>query len=754
MSTSFQKAKILALLNAGQYDLGLQQAIAWLESSDSHCDALYVSGLACLLTNQFEKSIDYLQQALNKNPDNAIYNANLGIAFLRSDNIHSAIKHLKQAIKAQPHYEQAHYNLGSAYIENQQAERAIDSYKILTTLRPENADYLCALADAIRETGKWPQSVTLYRKVLSLDQQHYRAHTNMGALMMHMGQIDDAIEHCHHAIEIKPAFCSARKNLGDCYLQREQLEEAMETYADAYEIDPDNAELCVAIGNVWLETAEPAEAATWFVKANRLDENNISALCGQANIEREAGNLSLALKLLTSLYEKKPDSIEVLLNLSDTLWDDGDAKAALLHLKALQKQQPQRTTLYAKTGHILASTGDINGALQQYKTAIKQNPLCIPALSGLATTLRDKLENSYVASMHKLLDREKRVSKNIKKNAISLKPGACASLHNGLAFYYDGCKQYEQAAFHMQQANQLQWQHKSIRGWQYETQQYEDHISQLMETFNAKYFKKLDERNLTDGYCHSEIPVFIVAMPRSGTTLTEQILSRHHKVLGIGERNFAAQSFNQLTFNSPITAKKHSAERKNIARVNDITSDEIRLISKRYLEKLHALTDKTDKTQVQRIIDKMPDNYSMLGWILTLFPKARIIHLQRNPADVALSCWMTQFGSIQWACHEEHLVHRIEQYQRIMQHWRDVIPHRFIETSYEQLVENQQQESARLITYLGLDWDENCLQFYKSNQIIRTASITQVRQPIYKKSISRWQPYQALMPSLFNSLRA
>jgi hypothetical protein len=110
---------------------------------------------------------------------------------------------------------------------------------------------------------------------------------------------------------------------------------------------------------------------------------------------------------------------------------------------------------------------------------------------------------------------------------------------------------------------------------------------------------------------------------------------------------------------------------------------------------------------------------------------------------------MTQFSSIRWACHKEHITHRIQQYQRIMQHWHEVIPDRFFETSYEKLVNNQQEESARLIEYIGLDWDENCLRFYESDRLIRTASITQVRKPIYKSSVHRWKTYQAYIANLF-----
>ncbi len=730
MSQSLQKQGILSLFNSEQYETALQHALAWLAESPDNTDALYVSGLAYLFSEQFEKSIDNLKKAVKLVPENAIYMANLGIAYLRAGNTEAAISTLKKAINIQPDYKLAHYNLGSAYIKNHQANLAIDHFKLLTTNQPENAEYLCALADATRETGKWLQSIKLYKQTLELDTNNCRAHTNMGPLMMHLGQFDDAIKHCQRAIELEPKKTLTRKNLGDCYVQIEQLDEAMESYADALEIDNENSELMVAIGNVWLETADHEEAASWFHKATQLDNDNISAQCGMAHIERVVGELKSSLDRLQPLLEKEPENIEVLINLSDTLWDDGNAEAALQHLNTLLKLQPQRTNYYAKIGQILSSAGDIDGALQHYQTALKQNPKCIPVLNGIATTQRGKLEKHHVKIMQDLITTNQTDNK--------LKPGNLAALHNGLAFYFDGIKQYEVAANHMQQANAFQWQHKNIRGWQYDPQKHEDFISQLIQTFTPEYFERIKSKDNTD-----ITPVFIVAMPRSGTTLTEQILARHSNVLGIGERNFVSQSFNQFTqVNNEI----------NLASLNKIKPSDIKQLRQNYLNKLHSLAQQSHQPGITHIVDKMPDNYSLIGWILTLFPNAKIIHLQRNLNDVALSCWMTQFSSIRWSCQKQHLTHRIQQYQRIMQHWRDVIPDRFIETSYEQLVNNQKEESTRLIEYIGLEWDENCLKFYESDRLIRTASITQVRQPIHKQSVHRWKEYQSYIPELFNSL--
>ena len=156
-------------------------------------------------------------------------------------------------------------------------------------------------------------------------------------------------------------------------------------------------------------------------------------------------------------------------------------------------------------------------------------------------------------------------------------------------------------------------------------------------------------------------------MPRSGTTLTEQILARHPQVLGIGERNFAGQTFHAFTQSTgDMDAASLACFRApEPARVAELAGQ--------YLARLDNLKQKAGKPDAVRVVDKLPDNYSLLGWILTLFPNARIIHCRRDPRAVALSCWMTQFGSIRWACHEHHLIERIRQYRRLMDHWRRVM---------------------------------------------------------------------------------
>ena len=724
------KSQILEMLSDGRLDQAKTQAQAMLAQNEGDRDAQYAFGIALLMNNEPAQAIDWLQKAMVQMPKDPVCTANLGIACLRADRREEAIKYLQAALVLKPDYDQARYNLGSAYIKNGQAELAIEQFRSLSKKNPRNMDYLCAHADALRENGQWRKAMNLYKRVLKRDPNFVRALTNVAGLLMNSGKMEDAVGKCRQAIALDPGNFMVHKSLGDCLVQLEELEDAMEAYADAYELKSDSVELCVAIGKVWLETADMAEAATWFQRALHIDQENTAAHCGLVNIMRESGNIEQALEMIKPVQEKAPDDPELLMAAADAQWEDGDAEGALAQLRRLQQLQPQRAALRGKIGQILSSAGFVEQAIEEYQAALEQNPRCVPALNGLATSQRGELEPAHLAVMEKMLGNKK------------LRSGTLASLYSGLAYHYDGTKDYEKAAAFSRMANSNQWDSRSKRGWEYDPAEYERHVSKLMEVFNADYFQRI---SLQAGGSNDETPVFIVAMPRSGTTLTEQILGRHSQVLGIGERNFASQSFQAV-----IRLANGEDGGSKLDQVSKLDSEAISMIAQRYLARLNELQAKSSVKNVQRVVDKMPDNYSLVGWILTLFPRARIIHCRRDPRDVALSCWLTQFGSIRWACQMEHLTSRIQQYQRVMDHWRRTIPDRFIELDYEALVANQEQESRRLVDYIGLEWEPECLEFYNSDRLVRTASITQVRQPIYSKSVAKWKSYEPYLNDLFS----
>ena len=238
----------------------------------------------------------------------------------------------------------------------------------------------------------------------------------------------------------------------------------------------------------------------------------------------------------------------------------------------------------------------------------------------------------------------------------------------------------------------------------------------------------------------TDLPVFIIGMPRSGTSLVEQILSCHPQVHAAGELRNLMHLGNDLG----LGFQKPGPE------VCDSSLDRARLTaaSVSYLQSLRALAG--DAT---RVTDKMPYNFERLGLIALLFPKARVIHCHRHPLDSCLSCYFLNFyrGNFQ-TCDLRHMGLYYRQYQRLMEHWRDVLDLAMLEVSYEAHVEDPEKTCREILAFLDLDWDPACLQFHKSERYVRTASRDQVNKPIYRTSVGRWKNYETHIGPLKEAL--
>jgi hypothetical protein len=165
------------------------------------------------------------------------------------------------------------------------------------------------------------------------------------------------------------------------------------------------------------------------------------------------------------------------------------------------------------------------------------------------------------------------------------------------------------------------------------------------------------------------------------------------------------------------------------------------------LEKLLALDG-----PALRIVDKMPDNYLYFGLLASLFPRAKLIHCRRDLRDVAVSCWMTNFREVRWASDQQHIASRFHEYQRMMEHWRRVLPVPLLEVDYEETVADLEGVARKLVAWCGLAWEPACLEFHKAKRLVRTASAVQVRKPVFRTSVGRWKQYEHALASLFARL--
>jgi hypothetical protein len=307
-------------------------------------------------------------------------------------------------------------------------------------------------------------------------------------------------------------------------------------------------------------------------------------------------------------------------------------------------------------------------------------------------------------------------------------------LHFGLAKAYDDIGERERGFAHLLRGN-------SAKRCQIEYDEAAtlSAFDRIAEVFTPELLAT--RQNLGDP---SPTPVFIVGMPRSGTTLVEQTLASHHAVFGAGERREMAMGVLRLRTERPGAAGFPEA-------VVTMTGEAFRRLGADYVAALRPLAP-----DAVRITDKMPGNFAYLGLIRMVLPNARIIHLVRDPVDTSLSCFSKLFTdgmAYSYDLAELGRYHRT--YQRLMAHWRSVLPgNALLEVEYEALVEDFEAQARRLVAHCGLEWDPACLEFYKTSRPVQTASMTQVRQPIYRSSVGRWRPDAALLQPLLEALAA
>ena len=271
-----------------------------------------------------------------------------------------------------------------------------------------------------------------------------------------------------------------------------------------------------------------------------------------------------------------------------------------------------------------------------------------------------------------------------------------------------------------------------MRGREYEPKQHGVFVARLIAVCTSDFFKRVRGIGL-----ESELPVFVVGLPRSGTTLIEQILASHSRVFAAGEIALAGDTMAAL--DEPDADAVEGLRRLDRPTAHGLAS--------RHLARLRALDP-----AALRIVDKRLENYLFLGLLACLFPRAKVIHCRRDLRDVAVSCWLTHFQEVRWANDPRHIASRFHEYQRIMAHWRAVLPVPLLEVDYEETVADLEGVARKLMAWCGLEWEPGCLEFHRGQRAVRTASVVQVRQPVFTTSVGRWKHYERSLATLLTAI--
>jgi Flp pilus assembly protein TadD len=459
------------------------------------------------------------------------------------------------------------------------------------------------------------------------------------------------------------------------------------------------------------------EAERHYRAALQMRPGQPEALTGLGRLCLRTGRMDEAIHCFESALATAPGHKSVLLGLGEALAVAGRQNEAKNAYERLLAGEPENAEAHFGLGSVLKQLGRFAESQRAFAQAVElapREPAYHRALAEAAPFLAD---DPRLAALEALLREEHRFSERQK-----------VELHFGLFKAYDDLKRYAPAFEHLERGNRL---YRKLVPYE------ESQVFALFREIEETYTPAAIAAHAGMGH-QSELPVFVVGMPRSGTTLVEQILASHPEMFGAGELTF----FQDL-INAGFAGEDYPA---GLSLLGD---GGLRRLGGAYAARIAALAPKA-----KRITDKLPANGNHLGLIHLALPKARIVHVRRDPRDTCFSCYSKLFASgLNFAYELGELGRFHKAYDRLMAHWHQVLaPRALLEVRYETLVADFAAEARRLVEFCGLEWDERCLNFHETRRAVRTLSEYQVRQKLFTSSIGRWQPYAQWLGPLFEAL--
>jgi tetratricopeptide (TPR) repeat protein len=619
-------------------------------------------------------------------------------------------------------------------------------YREILAMQPNHVDALHLLGVVANQTGRNELAVNLIGQAIALNDQVAVFHSNMAAAQRARGRKDEAIVHLRRAIALRPDHFDALWALAQSLQESGQLEEAAAAYHSVLAVRPEHAEAHNNLGAVLTDQGKLNEAAAHFQQAVVTNPNSAEAHFNLGNTLHAQGNPQEAVKHYQRALTISPQMAEAHHNLANVLVKLGRFDEAVTRYKQVLAITPSYVEAYNNLGNAMRMLGKVDEAIASYHQALAIKPDHASAFNNLGNALRERgsLEEARTACekaielapgnpmYHHSLAISKRFApgdeqlatmERIASDAESLPTEDRIYLHFALAKAYDDIGNYEQCFNHLLQGNALKRQEIA-----YDEAYVRRYFARITEVFTPSLIR--DKRGLGES---SSVPIFIVGMARSGTSLIEQILASHPKVFGAGELENLASSVA-----TPFPDV-----------VSSLGEQELREIGAKYVAEIRQLAP-----NAERIIDKMPANYRFAGLIHLVLPNARIIHVYRDPLDTCFSCFSKLFvGEQRYTYDLGELGRYYRAYEKLMEHWRRVLPPGvMLEVQYEQLTADLEGEARRLVAHCGLEWDAACLSFHETERPVRTASAQQVRRPIYRSSIGRWRPYARQLRPLIEAL--
>lgn len=575
-------------------------------------------------------------------------------------------------------------NEALALFQSGRIAEAQAKYQAICKREPQDADAWFFLGIIHGQLGVMAQSEYCSRKATQLAPNSHAAWDNLGLALMHQGKRPEAARCFTRALEINPQDEQAHNNLGTLLRDQGELDKAFAHYRRAIELKPDYSEAYNNLGNMYHDRSQIREARACYERALQIDPRYVDAHYNRGMALQKMGQYEAALESYNLVLTLAPGHIDAMTGIANVY---------------------EKQSEYQKTCDMLRPIFDAGHATVS------------AAITFAAAARRLNRHQEAIEVMEKLLMRK------------DLSLVQRQELHFSLGSLYDDLRQYDPAFAHFEKGN-------TARPYPDDADSKPAYFQTLIDTFSADALKRLPRSRLA-----SERPIFIVGMPRSGTTLVEQILSSHPDVFGGGELRGIEDAIDVLRCAT-------AAHMPYPSFIPQTTPEAVDAAAQKYLDLLDALSP-----TAARITDKMPHNFLHLGVIEMIFPKAKIIHCTREPLDSCLSIYFHNFNANHpYTTDLAALGMYYNQYLRLMQHWESTLSIPIHTVSYEALVADQEKGTRELLDYCGLAWDPACLRFHENKRVVTTPSYQQVRRPMYKSSVQRWKNYEAHLKPLLDAL--
>ncbi len=665
------------------------------------------------------------------------------LALQRAGNLAGAEQGFRQVVAGDPGHAPALHCLALLRHRQGALAEAIGLMQRGADGHDADASLLNNLGNMLREAGRADEAIGAYRRALALDGGNVNARFNLARLLLDAGDAAGARTGFESVLQVTPGDVAALNGLALALLGLGDAPGAVARLREAVAAAPGDAAAAANLARALLAADRASESLDTAREAEARFPGDLRVLNALAGAQITLEMFGAAEATLRRVLERDPHDLEAWVALARALVEQRREREAVDLCDACIARLPGRAEANGSKGIALKQLGRLEEAVREFERAIELNPRYAAAWNNLGMTLIDlgetaRAEASFTEALALEPDQPEalfnviRTRRNGPEHAEEIRriesladagrltPAERVSLHFALGKAFDDLGDFDRAFGHYDRANALK-----RRSVSFVPEKFLEWVQGFHDTFTAEYFRR------TRGFgADSERPVFIVGMPRSGTTLVEQILASHPDVHGADELTLVGELADSL----PARLATGGTYPRAAAALDRATAA---ALAGEYLAHIAALDP-----HAARVTDKMPSNFFHLGLIAAMLPRARIVHCTRDPMDACFSNFIQQFGDAHFYSYSlDHIAVYFREYQRVMAHWRAVLPLPLHEVSYEALVDAPERETRAMLEHLGLPFDAACLEFHRTRRAVRTASHWQVRQPIYRSARQRWRRY-------------